>query len=33
MLDKEFLIVEAWVNEILILPEKSLILRARVGPP
>jgi len=31
--DEEFLIVQAWVNEILTIPEESSTQLARVGPP
>jgi len=35
MSDEEFLIVQAWVNEILTIPEKPSTPRAaaRIGPP
>jgi len=33
MSDEEFLIVQAWVNELLTPPEKTPTLRARVGTP
>ena len=33
MSDEEFLIVQAWVNEILTLHEKIIHTAARVGPP